>query len=125
MDYRSKHSGMSFWGIAMVAFLVGFFTLLFLKLLPPYIEHGKVRTALNNLASQPGTAAKTKAEIMESLQRRFDVDDVSRVNLKDNFTMTRSSDERTMTLRVTYEVRVPLAYNISALLEFDETAEAR
>ena len=125
MDYRRKHSGMSFWGLSMVAFLVGFFTLLFLKLLPPYMENGKVRTALHNLASQSGTATKTKVEIMESLQRRFDVDDVSRVNIKEHFSMAKSSDDRIVTLRITYEVKVPLAYNISALLEFDESAEAR
>lgn len=122
---RHKQSGVTFWGFAMVAFLIAFFTLLFLKLLPPYIEHAKVKTALENAAKQPNAANQSKVEITAALQRRFDVDDVSRVNLAKDLTVAKSADGRSITIRITYEVRVPLAYNISALLSFDETVEAK
>ncbi len=125
MQYRHKQSGVSFWGFALVAFLVVFFTLLTLKLIPPYIENAKVRTALENVVKQPNAANMTKVEIVDALQRRFDVDDVSRANLKTDLTITKSPDGRSTKLRIAYEVRVPLAYNISALLTFDENAEAR
>jgi hypothetical protein len=125
MHHRHKQSGISFWGFAMVAFLIVFFTLLFLKLIPPYIEHAKVKTALQNIVKQPNAGNMTKVEITDALQRRFDVDDVSRVDLKKDLTIAKSGDGRATTIRITYEVRVPLAYNISALLAFDETVEAR
>lgn len=125
MYYRHKQTGVTFWGFAMVGFLVAFFTLLFLKLLPPYIEHAKVKTALQNVAKQPNVANQSKAEITSALERRFDVDDVSRVNLAKDLTVAKSADGRAVTIRITYEVRVPLAYNISALLSFDETVEAK
>lgn len=123
--HRSKQNGMSFWGFAMVAFLVVFFTLLFLKLLPPYMENAKVKTALENLVKQPNAGNMTKVEITDGLQRRFDVDDITRANLKDNLTVAKSADGRSTTIRIAYEVRVPLAYNISALLTFDNSVEAR
>ncbi len=122
---RHKQTGVTFWGFAIVGFLIAFFTLLFLKLLPPYIEHAKVKTALENAAKQPNAANQSKVEITAALQRRFDVDDVSRVNLSKDLTVAKSADGRTTTIRITYEVRVPLAYNISALLSFDETVEAK
>ncbi len=125
MQYRHKQSGVTFWGFALVAFLIVFFVLLTLKLVPPYIENAKVRTALENVVKQPNAANMTKVEIVDALQRRFDVDDVSRANLKTDLTITKSADGRSTKLRIAYEVRVPLAYNISALLTFDENAEAR
>ena len=125
MQYRHKQSGVTFWGFALVAFLIVFFTLLTLKLVPPYIENAKVRTALENVVKQPNAANMSKVEIVDALQRRFDVDDVSRANLKTDLTITKSPDGRSTKLRIAYEVRVPLAYNISALLTFDENAEAR
>ncbi len=125
MQYRHKQSGVTFWGFALVAFLIAFFTLLTLKLVPPYIENAKVRTALENVVKQPNAANMSKVEIVDALQRRFDVDDVSRANLKTDLTITKSPDGRSTKLRIAYEVRVPLAYNISALLTFDENAEAR
>lgn len=125
MHYRHKQSGVTFWGFALVAFLIAFFTLLFLKLVPPYIENAKVKTALENVVKQPNAANMTKVEIVDALQRRFDVDDVSRANLKSDLTITKSADGRSTKLRIAYEVRIPLAYNINALLTFDENAEAR
>lgn len=124
MQYRHKQSGVTFWGFAMVAFLIAFFTLLTLKLMPPYIEHAKVRTALLNVAKQPNAGTMSKVDIVAALQRQFDVNDISRADLKNDFTMAKSADGRSTKLRIAYEVRIPLAYNISALLSFDESAEA-
>ena len=125
MHHRHKQSGMSFWGLALSAFLVAFFTLLTLKLVPPYIINAKIRTGLQNTVKQPNAANMTKIEITESLQRRLDVDDVRTINLKNDLTISKSADGRTTELRIAYDVRIPLAYNISALLSFDEKAEAR
>ncbi len=125
MHYRHKQSGVTFWGFAMVAFLIVFFTLLTLKLVPPYIEHAKVKTSLLNVIKQPNAPNMTKVEIVDALQRQFDVNDISRANLKSDLTITKSADGRGTKLRIAYEVRIPLAYNISALLNFDENAEAR
>jgi hypothetical protein len=125
MQYRHKQSGVTFWGFAMVAFLIAFFTLLTLKLVPPYIEHAKVKTALLNVAKQPNAGNMSKVEIVDALQRQFDVNDISRASLKTDFSIAKSADGRSTKLRIAYEVKIPLAYNISALLSFDEIAEAR
>ena len=122
MHYRHMQRGVSFWGFSMVAFLIGFFTLLTLKLVPPYMENAKVKTALENTVKQPNAANMTKVEFVDALQRRFDVDDVTRANLKTDLTISKSTDSRTTKLRIAYEVRIPLAYNINALLTFDESA---
>ena len=125
MQYRHKQSGVTFWGFAMVAFLIAFFTLLTLKLVPPYIEHAKVKTAVLNVAKQPNAGNMSKVEIVDALQRQFDVNDIARANLKTDLSVTKSADGHSTKLRIAYDVKIPLAYNISALLSFDENAEAR
>ena len=47
-----KQAGMTMWGIMIVIALVVFFTLLTLKLLPPYLENVKVQAVLKNISKQ-------------------------------------------------------------------------
>jgi hypothetical protein len=113
----TRQTGMTFWGLLVIAALVVAITLLFFKLLPPYIEDGKVVTALENVAKQPGVADMDKGQIKAALQRRFDIDDITRANLEKDLTVEKKPG--VMTIRIKYEVRVPIAYNVTALLDFD------
>jgi len=118
-----KQAGMTMWGMTMVIALVVFFTLLTLKLLPPYVENAKVKAALENLSRQPGVGAASQEELMAMLQKRFDVEDITRVDLRKDFKI--ETKNRAKIIRVAYETRVPLVYNISALLEFNNSAEVK
>jgi hypothetical protein len=121
MRTRSQQKGMTIWGLLMVAALIVFFTLLFFRLLPPYMEHAKVKTALENVAHQPDAGSMDKAQIRAALDRRFSIEDVERVDLSKHLFVEKKPG--TMTIRIAYEVRVPLAYNITALIEFDDSAQ--
>lgn len=118
---RDKQQGMTFWGLSVAALIFIFFVMLFLKLLPPYMEYGKVKTALDGIAKQPGTSEMGKAEIMAAFDRRFNIDSVDNIDLKTAVTVDKKPTG--MTIRFKYERRVPLAYNVTALLEFDDTAQ--
>jgi hypothetical protein len=118
---RNKQYGMTFWGLLVVAAIFIFFVVLFLKLLPPYMEYGKIKTALDGIAKQPGTSEMGKAEIMAAFDRRFNIDSVDNIDLKNAVTVEKKPTG--MTIRFKYERRVPLAYNVTALIEFDDTAQ--
>lgn len=122
MASKSKQLGMTFWGLLVIAAIVALTTILFFKLLPPYLEYGKVTTALENVAKQPGTMDMEKGQIKAALERRFDIDDVSRVDLNKDLTVEKKPGATT--IRIKYEVRVPIAYNVTALIEFDHSAQA-
>ncbi len=118
---RAKQNGMTFWGLLMVAALFIFFVILFFKLLPPYMEHAKVKTALENIAHQPDAAGMEKAQIKAAFDRRFNIDSVDDIDL--NKALSVEKKPGSMTIRIAYERRVPLAYNVTALIEFDDTAQ--
>jgi hypothetical protein len=118
---REKQQGMTFWGLLVVAAVFIFFVVLFFKLLPPYIEHAKVKTALENIAHQPNASSMEKAEVRSAVERRFNIDDVNDVDLSKSLFVEKKPGS--MIIRIAYERRVPLAYNVTALIEFDDSVQ--
>jgi len=116
--------GMTMWGMAVVMALIVFFTLLGLQLVPPYLENFKVKSILRSIAAQPESGSMTRQDLVNTLQKRFDIDEVHAVDLKNDLTF-ENKGRTSKLIRIAYEVRVPLAYNISALLEFDNSVEVR
>jgi len=121
MQTIKKQQGMSFWSLIMVAGIMIFFVLMFFKLLPPYIEHAKVKTALKNMSQQQNAFNMEKAEIKAAMQRRFDIDEVNDVDLSKSLFVEKTPG--VTTIRITYEKRVPLAYNITALIDFSHSVQ--
>jgi len=118
---RNRQNGMTFWGLLVIATLFIFFVVLFFKLLPPYMEYAKVKSALEGIAKQPGTSDLEKSQIKAAFDRRFNIDSVDDIDL--NKALIVEKKPGSMTIRITYERRVPLAYNVTALIEFDDTAQ--
>ncbi len=123
MRSGDRQSGITIWGLMVVSAVGVFFLLLFFKLLPPYINNAKVKTDLANMASQPGAATMTRQDIDNALYRRFEIDDVSYVHLKTDMHVTRPNPDGPLVVQIAYQVRVPRAYNITALLDFNDTAQ--
>jgi hypothetical protein len=120
MRTRRQQRGMTFWGLLFVLGVIAFFTFLTFKLFPVYLQDFKVKAAMDGLARNPDISHMTKSEMVESLKRRFQIDDVEEV---DPATIVVEVRGRTKAIRLRYERVVPLAFNISALLEFDHTRE--
>lgn len=121
MQSRMNQRGISFWGLIMVAALVVFFTLMFFKLLPPYIENAKIKTALENVSRQPNAINMEKGEIKAALDRRFSIEDINEIDL--NKVLFVEKKPGVTIIRITYERRVPIAYNVVALLEFNDSVQ--
>lgn len=120
---RRLQQGMTMWGLAVIVALIVFFSLLTLQLLPPYLEYFKIRTVMENLARQPDFGSMTREQMVESLQKRFDIEQVQRVDLRNDLRIEPRGRMKVVTIE--YQVVVPLAYNISALLDFKKSVEAQ
>lgn len=118
---KTRQGGISFWGLLVVAAVSAFFMLIFFKLLPSYIEHAKVKTAIEGIAHQPNAIGLEKNEIKAALQRRLDIDDVNEVDLSKSLFVEKKPG--VTIIRVTYERRVPLFYNVSALIDFNDSVQ--
>ncbi|OGI62296.1 MAG: hypothetical protein A2W18_03940 [Candidatus Muproteobacteria bacterium RBG_16_60_9] len=116
-----KHQrGMTMWGTAFVIGTVVFFLFLAFKLLPPYAEDFQVISAMNGLVSEPGVAGMSKHDLVTSLAKRFDINNITKV---DPALLTMEVRGKSKVLQLRYEVVVPMAYNVSALLEFDHARQ--
>lgn len=117
---RSGESGLTFIGLLILLGLIGFFTLLVLKIGPIYLDHYKVKMSLEGLRSDPDLASRSKEEVMRSLQKRWDIDMVDSVT-KDDVTITKDINQ--INVRVAYDVAKPLFGNLDVLVHFDDSIE--
>ena len=120
MNTKVRQSGITMWGMLVIALLVVFFALLLFMLIPPYLEDLKVSGALKSVERQAQGSTMSNIEIMEALRKRFDIDDVTHVSIKDIKIESRGNFK---VIKIGYERVVPLAFNISALLEFNHSVE--
>ena len=69
MNIKARQSGVTMWGMLVIALLVVFFALLLFMLIPPYLDDLKVKTALDSVERQAQGSAMSNPEIMEALRK--------------------------------------------------------
>lgn len=120
MPNKNRQRGMTMWGLLFVLGVLAFFLFLTFKLAPPYLQDFKVRAAMDGLIRTSDAGRMSKAEMVEALQKRFDIDDVNDVDPRRLQVEMRG---RVKVIRLQYERVIPLALNVSALIEFDHVRE--
>ncbi len=109
--------GWTMWGLIAVVALIAFFGLLFMKLFPPYFDNLKIREALETVAQEPGVTQLTKRQIVRRLEEILYIDFADTI-VDLNKTLKLEKTKRDFIMDVDYEVVVHLAYNVSALIDF-------
>ncbi|CAI8776386.1 DUF4845 domain-containing protein [Methylocaldum szegediense] len=121
MVTSSAHqNGLTLIGFLWVAFLIGFFSLLVLKIGPIYLEHYKVVSSLESLKKENDIASKSREEILSLLQKRWEINMVERVTAKDVKIIKNGSY---LKVEIAYDVAQHLFGNVDALLHFDDLIE--
>jgi len=120
MNLKSRQRGVTIWGMFMISLMVVFFALLLFKLIPPYLQDLKVNAALDSIEKEASGSGMSKPEIIVALRKRFDIDDIDHVDPADITIQRRGVF---IVVDIEYEAVVPLVLNISALLEFNHSAE--
>lgn len=120
MNLKSRQRGVTIWGMFMISLMVVFFALLLFKLIPPYLQDLKVNAALDSIEQEASGSGMSKPEIIVALRKRFDIDDIDHVDPADITIQRRGG---IIVVDIEYEAIVPLVLNISALLEFNHSAE--
>ncbi|MBD9357601.1 DUF4845 domain-containing protein [Methylomonas albis] len=116
-----KQRGLTFLSIAFILALIGFFTLLILKIAPIYINHSRVVNALKAVENTTDIVSKTKGDIKSSLEKRFDMNYVEHVT-NDNIKIVAQPGY--VRVDIDYERVEPIMGNLSVLVEFHEGFEA-
>ena len=122
MHNMKQQYGLSVLSISFGILITGLIVLLIFKIGPLYLEHYGVVSSLKSLEKEAGISHKSNTELMTLLQKRLEINDVKRVNHKD---VIIKKQARQTTVRVAYEVQVPLVSNVDLLITFDDTALLR
>lgn len=119
---RAKQRGWTIWSLLGVGFLVVAGALLFMKLMPVYMDNYKLKEAMHSVAEDPRAPDWNKRQIVNEMTNILYIDyGHNIVDLNKTLALEKENERRYM--RVEYEVVVPLVYNLSALVEFDNQVE--
>jgi len=120
MTKQHRQRGMTGAGWLLVLFLIGFFSLLTLKLAPVYMENYTVKTVLASLEQEPLITKKSVTEIRKMIRRRMKVNGIYEFD-KDAIKITR--DGGVTTVEIDYEVQKNVAGNVDLLVFFSDSVE--
>jgi Domain of unknown function (DUF4845) len=112
-----KQQGMTFLGFVIVAVIALSILLAGIKIVPDYIEFSGVKKIINNIGSNPNFDSMSKKEIMDSFDKNASTSYVTVVNGRD-LIFSKDASGKTV-VSVEYEVVKPLAFNLSALMDFE------
>ncbi|PCI54570.1 MAG: DUF4845 domain-containing protein [Methylophilaceae bacterium] len=116
-----KQKGMTFLGFVIVAAIALSILLAGVKVVPDYIEFSGVKKIIQNIGNNPNFNSMTKKEIMVSFDKNANIGYVTVVNSRDLIFSKDASGKNVVS--VEYEVVKPLAFNLSALMDFKASTE--
>ena len=115
-----RQRGITLLGFIIILSLVVFFGYIGIRLLPIYQEYFSVVQSMKTVAAKPDAPTMSPGEVRGALQKSLDVNYIESVG-RQNVFVTRDSNG--YNLRVAYEVRTPLIFNLDVVAYFDETVE--
>jgi len=119
MQHRQR--GMTMLGIIVVVIVVGAWVYAGIRLVPKYLEYMKIASTLEKVsdeyANNPGS---TELMLRKAVERHFDIEMVDVITSND---IDISKEGGVFTMRAAYDDTVPLAGNVSFLVEFDKSVE--
>ena len=123
LQHPRHQKGMTAIAMALILVMIAFFAMLVLRLFPIYMEHFSVTSHLKSLSNESGIAAKTNKEIISTLIKRFQIDDVKNVN--DEHIFIEREKNGHVNVAIEYEVRTPALANIEMVVHFEDEAELK
>ena len=120
MRTRHQVKGITLIGFVMLLGVLGFFAYLAMRLVPMYVEYFGVLKAMEQLRQEPGAAQKTLPQIRAELSLKFNTQYVDETSVTPQ-SISLKRESGAATLRVAYEKRVPVLYNIDLVGKFDKS----
>ncbi|MGA7800262.1 MAG: DUF4845 domain-containing protein [Gammaproteobacteria bacterium] len=120
MHSLRAQKGMTAIGWLLTLALIGFFTLIVLRLAPVYMDYYEIAASLDSLQQVPEVTQKSPAEIRDLLQRRFDMNNIDSPSAK-NVKITEANGVLNVVLD--YEVRRHFAGNVDLVVNFNKVVK--
>lgn len=124
MISKRRQRGISLYVLLYVLVTLGFIGLMGLKLFPLVTESFKIDNALTAVIEDPNVSSQSKADILESLRKRFDLEDVKTIkfkNMKDHVFVEKKGDK--VKIDVIYRSETDFFWMILLVLNYNKTFE--
>ena len=122
MHGPARQRGLTLIGWLLTLAAIGLVAVMGLRLVPVYLDAYKVATILEQLESESRTSSMDRREVRETVRRRLDIDDVTRVSASE---LQFKEIPGGMQVLLEYEARVHLIGNLDAVARFREEATLR
>ncbi len=125
MSFRKRQRGISFLSLIAIVGILGFATVIGLKLIPIYMDSWKIDGIMNAVISESGIHEQSKQEVINSMLKRLDIDAVDAINYrnyKQNMTVTKRKNN--VTINIFYRVETPLIGNLTLVADFDKSVSS-
>ena len=115
-----RQSGITALGFLIVAAFMGMFLLAGIKLVPVYMEYGKIQATLEKVRDEFKGERPTPEQIRNSIEARFNIEYVNSIAASD-VEITRTAAG--YNIRAAYEGRVTYLGNLNLVADFDTSVE--
>ena len=117
MKRMSTQRGMSILAWLVVLLVGSILITCTIKLVPVYIDHATVKAILQSAVDNPKTKNLPPSQIRKSIDRQFITNRVESIHSKEIYIKRVKGKVQ---INANYEQRVPLIYNIDAVVKFDD-----
>ncbi|SEG72706.1 DUF4845 domain-containing protein [Marinobacterium lutimaris] len=119
---RTRQEGASILASLIVIMVAGIFFTVGFKLYTPYWDHLTIKSVVEDISLDPEELRKPLPEIRSDINKRFHI---NQVRLPEREDLTLKLEEGIIYFDLKYERRVPMFYNVDAVINFEEHFEAR
>jgi hypothetical protein len=117
---NNAQRGMSFTGFIFGGFLLIVVAIFAMKLIPAYLHSSQISQIFREIASDTSLRGASVGDIEMSYRKRASVNDITDLNVDD---ISIENENGNLVLSAHYFVKVPLAGNVTLLLEFNPSSK--
>ena len=115
----TKQNGMTMISWLVVLGIVVFFILIGIKMIPTYLENYSIKQVLTNMENDRAVRSMSPAEMKQSFMKRLKINSVYEF---DRNAIQIKKEKNGTRFEVSYEIRKPVAGNVSIVMAFSESA---
>lgn len=117
-----REAGMTTVGFLIMVVFVGLFAFAAIRLTPVYLNYIKVAGVLDGVYDEFDSQNASRAELLNSITRRFEVESVSEISHRDIKVTSESNGFR---VRASYDHTTPFLGNLYFTVRFDKQVVVR
>lgn len=115
--YRLQE-GSTMWSTLSITLMVGFIAYLTFQLAPIYLDHGIIKSSMQEIVNQSNFKQMSPKEIKSTISKRMTIDNIRGFS-QDAFTVSKAKSGEKFIV-IDYEIKVSLFSNVFALVVFKE-----